>query len=370
MEIASLRNSIDFFTQRQARERANLATLRRYLEAEAPDRVVIWGMWNLCRSLPKLAEELLPEHTAYYMGDYWPTLPSQWRNFWQVKPRNWLTASPKWALKAPAMYLLSREKRPELALDRVMFPSEFLRAEFARLGFKPKHAPVVHGAIDAQPYVQSPPRSLNRDTLRLLYVGRLSPEKGVHLAIEALGIVAAQDGATPMRLAIAGAGEQEYEAHLRELASHHGVESRIEFLGSKPKEELPGLYQSADVFLFTSVWPEPFGRAPVEAMASGLAVVGAPVGGAAEFLVPEETALCFQPGDAADLARQIARLARRPELRQRLARNGRQLAADRFDIARMTAGIEAFLQGLGRPPLCSHSQSDEKESEALEARSR
>lgn len=345
MEIASLRNSINFFTRRRSRERDSLAALRRRLAADRPDHVVIWGMWNMPRSLPALAEELLPERTAYYMGDYWPTLPNQWQNYWQAKPRSPLRALPKLLLKPLAQMLLARETRPPLALERVMFPTRFMGTELARLGFAPKQARIVYGAIDTQPYKRPPGAAAENGTLRLLSVGRLAPEKGVHLAIEAMGELARAGKAGRLTLSIAGAGEPEYENELRELAERNQVSARVELLGPQPKAALPNLYHGAHIFLFTSVWAEPFGRALAEAMAAGLPVIGAPVGGAAELLVPEETALHFAPGDAKDLAAQIERLASQPALRERLARNARELALSRFDSERMTAEIESFLQG-------------------------
>jgi glycosyltransferase involved in cell wall biosynthesis len=70
--------------------------------------------------------------------------------------------------------------------------------------------------------------------------------------------------------------------------------------------------------LFTSIWQEPFGRVIVEAMASGLAVVGTAVGGAAEMLVHDENSLVFEAGDSTSLARALRRLIESPALRDTL----------------------------------------------------
>jgi len=76
MDLAPLCNVVRFFTVRQEQERANLDRLAGWVEALDPDCILIWGMWNLHRSLPALAERLRPNRVAYYFGDYWPTLPS------------------------------------------------------------------------------------------------------------------------------------------------------------------------------------------------------------------------------------------------------------------------------------------------------
>jgi glycosyltransferase involved in cell wall biosynthesis len=120
----------------------------------------------------------------------------------------------------------------------------------------------------------------------------------------------------------------------------------VKFLPAQPKEKLPALYQQADVFLFTSIWPEPFGRVIVEAMASGVTVIGAATGGAAEIMSDRRNALLFTPGDSADLAAKLKMLIENPALHDTLGKAGRETAITKFDIQRMTTGIEDYLQTL------------------------
>ena len=179
-----------------------------------------------------------------------------------------------------------------------------------------------------------------------MYVGRLSYDKGVHTAIQALGEIVHRCEYSNVKLTIIGTGEADYEAYLHKLARQCQVETRVQFLGAQPKDAMPELYQRADILLFTSIWPEPFGRVIVEAMASGVVVVGAASGGAAEILVENENALLFPPGDAMGLANQITRLVESPALRKQLAEAGRQTAQTRFDLQRMITEIEAYLLGM------------------------
>ncbi|MCB0063904.1 MAG: glycosyltransferase family 4 protein, partial [Caldilineaceae bacterium] len=122
------------------------------------------------------------------------------------------------------------------------------------------------------------------------------------------------------------------------------LEEYVTFLGPQEKGEMPLLYQQADIFLFTSIWQEPFGRVLIEAMASGTSVVGSTVGGAAEILVNNENSLTFPPNDDEALAAQIVRLIRSPELRQQLAEEGRRVALEQFDLQRMVQEIEFYLK--------------------------
>ena len=145
-----------------------------------------------------------------------------------------------------------------------------------------------------------------------------------------------------------GEGEPEYERKLRQLAKEKNVDSAIIFLGALPGDKLPELYHEADIFLFTSLWPEPFGRVIIEAMAAKVAVVGSATGGAAEIMVDKVNALLFIPGDVADLATKTAQLIVDPGLRNQLAEQGRITAMEKFDVDRMVVEIEAYLAELGK----------------------
>lgn len=345
MELASFRNGFQFFTSRRARENENLARLKLFLNNYAPDCILIWGMWNLPRSLPALAENQKPGRVVYYMGDYWPTLPNQFEIYWKVPAQNWVTGIPKFLLKPIAHRILAREKQPSLFFEHVLFPTAFMRDEFRRRGVEPKKTKIIYGAIDTSLYrYQNGKHSLEQNkSLSLLYTGRLTPDKGVHTAIEALGFLVNQRGFDHIHLQIVGTGEPDYEAQLRQIAQRERVESLVDFTGLQPKESMPELYQKADAFLFTSVWPEPFGRVLVEAMASGVVVIGTLVGGTGEILVPDKNALTFHPGDAIGLAKQIKRLVKTPSLRKQLAGMGRLTALEKFDIRRMVGEIEEYL---------------------------
>jgi len=340
--LASLKNAFRFFTHRKKRERANLDRVRDLVARFRPDAVLIWGMWNLNDSIPALIESLLPGRVAYYMGDYWPTLPNQFENYWNAPARNPIAGFPKLLLKPIALQILKHEERATLGLEHVLFPTAFMQKEFKSKGIKPRHAKVVYGAIDTNPYkdMKQTPRQ-GRD-LSLLYVGRLSEEKGVHTAIEALGHLRSNS----VKLTIVGDGEAKYETHLHQLAKWENVESLVTFIPAQPKEKLPALYEQADVFLFTSTWPEPFGRVIVEAMASGVTVIGAATGGAAEIMSDNENALLFAAGDSKELAEKIMKLIESTELCERLSKAGRVTAITKFDIQRMTTGIEEYLQAL------------------------
>ena len=104
---------------------------------------------------------------------------------------------------------------------------------------------------------------------------------------------------------------------------------RVAF-SSGAADKVSGVYEECDALLFPVKWREPWGLVGLEAMAAGRPVVASRAGGgAAEYLEPERNCLGFTPGQAAELAAAVTRLAVETELRARLVAAGR-VTAGRF----------------------------------------
>ena len=92
------------------------------------------------------------------------------------------------------------------------------------------------------------------------------------------------------------------------------------------QEVLPQLYGEADICVFPSVWPEPFGRVAVAAMAAGKPVITSRIGGLKDIVVDGKTGFLVKPGDADELAEKINILLDSPKLRDSMGKNGRERA--------------------------------------------
>lgn len=162
---------------------------------------------------------------------------------------------------------------------------------------------------------------VNGKTFLFLHVGRLAAEKGVERILE--GYRLAKQQLPPGRsshLIIAGDGPR--RDALRALAS-----AEVTFLGNLDRQtELPRLYANADAFVFAS-HTETLGLVLLEAMASGVPVIAAPVGGVADHLRDGVNGLSYPPGNTIAMAEAMARLATTPQLCRQLARGARQSAA-------------------------------------------
>jgi glycosyltransferase involved in cell wall biosynthesis len=164
------------------------------------------------------------------------------------------------------------------------------------------------------------------------YVGRLVPEKGVDLLLEA---VAGMDAV--WRLAIVGAGPE--RERLEALSRRLGLGGRVSFEGDIPSIRMPAFYRELDVLVLPSRsqpnWVEQFGRVLIEAMACGVPVVGSDCGEIPRVVA--DAGLIFSEGDARALRECLIRLIRETELWDSLARRGRERVRAHFTQAQIAA---------------------------------
>src|SRR5205807_7698866 len=214
-----------------------------------------------------------------------------------------------------------------LGAIRPLYASEALRAEVE--GGLPAwrgRGAVVPNGIDAALFSRA--RSADaplRSPLRLLYAGRVERRKGVHIAIEALAAV--NTAGCSSRLTIAGWSHEGYATALQRQAEELGVAGLIDWLGVLPRDRMPDLYHDHDVLLFPTIWAEPFGLVPLEAMAASCRVVASGTGGSGDFLRDGDNCLLTPPEDATAVAGSVLRLVGDATLVARLRRDGERTVA-------------------------------------------
>ena len=131
------------------------------------------------------------------------------------------------------------------------------------------------------------------EAILLLYAGRISPEKNIGLLVDMMKILAA-DKANDYRLLVAGAGPQ--SQWLRQQGQKYAP-GRIVQLGHLDKETLADYYANADVFVHPNP-KEPFGIAPLEAMASGIPTVAPNAGGILSYASNDNAWLVEPTGES------------------------------------------------------------------------
>ncbi|MGD2144093.1 MAG: glycosyltransferase family 4 protein [Anaerolineae bacterium] len=176
------------------------------------------------------------------------------------------------------------------------------------------------------------------------YVGRLVPEKGVDLLLQALGHLKGQ-----WRLQVVGEGPE--KSRLRAQARHLGLEAGVTFEdGWLPSLRMPAFYRQLDALVLPSrswsSWVEQFGRVLIEAMACGVPVIGSDCGEIPNVI--GDAGLVFPEGDADALRECLARLMRDPDLWSDLVRQGRERVLAQFtqeQVAAKTVAVYRELAG-------------------------
>jgi glycosyltransferase involved in cell wall biosynthesis len=347
MDLVPLWHSVNFFTKRKEREKHNLKVFERALKAFDPDIIFIWGMWNLPYSLPAFAEARYSQKVVYRFATYWPTLPSQHEIYWRTPGRNWYSRLPKQILGHIALSSLNREvQKLPLAFRHAICVSAATRNVLVEAGVPVSEARIIHTGLDVERYLNGSDQKVveqKDQNLNLLYAGRIYPEKGIDTLIEAMLKLVHVQGKRNICLSIAGSGSVEYENHLHQLVKQNGLTEHVVFLGWIPPAGMPELLREFDVLVLPSTWPEPFSRAVLEGMISGLVVVAARTGGTPEVIADGENGLLFIPNNPDDLAGKIAQLVENPASRNRIGKAGRQTILERYTMARMMDEIEGYL---------------------------
>lgn len=226
--------------------------------------------------------------------------------------------------------------------DGVAAITDFCRSQLMRLvdpDIWPSLSKVAM-SVDEERYL---PRSTPREDgpLRLLYVGRLVPEKGGPVLLEALADLRRRGIETHTR--IVGGGEL-HDLLARRIAEL-GLAGQVELTGPIGQDELPAQYRWADVFVLPS-FAEGLPVVIMEAMATGLPVVTTRIAGIAELVADGQTGRVVSAGRADEFADAIAWLARDEELRARLGAAGREAVLSQHASGVTSADMEEFLRGV------------------------
>jgi glycosyltransferase involved in cell wall biosynthesis len=195
----------------------------------------------------------------------------------------------------------------------IFCPSAYLRDIALSWGLDPEKVSVLPNPAPQIPSVPSREdlrAELGVDGNVLVFAGRLGPQKGLGVALAALANV------PDATLTIAGDGPE--RAALEGRAAELGLNARVRFVGSVPRETVLRLFRAADASVLPSAW-ENFPHAVVESLAVGCPVIATAVGGVPEVVTDGENGLLVPPNDPAALAAAISRFFSDADLRARLS---------------------------------------------------
>jgi glycosyltransferase involved in cell wall biosynthesis len=224
-------------------------------------------------------------------------------------------------VELPHPRTIAQELAEYEAADFIAVPSAFAAATFVARGVPAAKLIVNPYGVDLSRFdpdrIDGVLRRHDAGSLRVLHVGRVSPQKGVHYLVEAVGRVARA------HLTLVGALDSGMDAALR-------PRDAITVVGAVPGSSLPRWYRDADVFCLLSV-QDGLALVIAQAMAMGLPVIATPNTGAEELIEDGVTGFIVPPRDAATAAARLQQLDDDRELRRDMGRRARARVANGFD---------------------------------------
>jgi glycosyltransferase involved in cell wall biosynthesis len=285
----------------------------------------------------------------------------------------------EWLTQLDAKTIARRLDRADLVIGCSDYITEKIRRRFPQFA---NRCNTVFNGVDTNHFVgNNTYRDLKgKENWKLLFVGRISPEKGVHILLDAFQQVVKHYPKAKLEIAgpesivskefIVGLSD---ERTVRELESFYTgsyltqlkseipseLATQILFPGAVPQEQLLNHYWDADILINPSL-SEAFGMSLVEGMATETPVIGARVGGMTCVVEEGKTGLLVEPSNASALAEAIVYLLSKEDLRKAMGRAGRQRVLALFSWEKIAKSLLLQYQNL----YGSHEQIVSKDSPA------
>jgi glycosyltransferase involved in cell wall biosynthesis len=256
----------------------------------------------------------------------------------------------EWLTQLDYELIENRLRYADLIIGVSGYITEKIRRRFPQFA---KRCQTVYNAVDIEAFAKEKRQNVadKNGTKHLLFVGRVSPEKGVHVLLEAFHKVLRQYPCVQLKIAgyqgslafekLSALSNDPKEMDLKRFYGSNYISylknqlslsemGHVSFLGAIPHRLLPKLYRNADVCVVPSVCNEPGAMPVVEAMVAGVPVVATRGGGVPEIVVDGKTGLLVERGDPSALAKAILLLLTDERLRESIANASREQAIESF----------------------------------------
>ncbi len=212
-------------------------------------------------------------------------------------------------------------------LDKFVTVSNYLKKEFKKEGFD--NIVTLHNKIPLLEFSEIKSNDL-------LYMGRLSNEKGIVYLINAMKKVLKYF--PNIKLNVVGAGDEEDK--LRDLVNKFNLRNNIYFIGELSHNKILEYYKKSAVVLIPSICPDSYPTVTMEAMSVGRPIIASRLGGLPEQIEEGKTGFLVPPRNPEAIAEKIIYLLKRPKLMQKMGLEGRKKAEKEFNINDYTKKIE------------------------------
>lgn len=318
--------------------RQNYKIARDFITATRPDLAIIWNMGNVGVG-PVLAAQAQNVPRVFNIGDNW-----------LLRLKSELYDEPNLVRRKFQGVINGLNDFRQLDINHLLVVSNVLKQTYIKNGFPEQNIHVIPLGIRSD--LVFPIRALcdlprNRNgTLRLLFVGRLVPEKAPDVAINALEVLKRKYGVQDVSLDIIGQGPKEYTLSLKNTVLELNLEENVNFLGWLEHSLIFDRYPDYDALLFPSRWEEPLGMTVLEAMARGLPVIASRRGGPLEIISDGENGLLVPPDEPVALAEAILRLFQNDGLTQKIRVEGIKTITGQYTLENFVDKSLEYIQAV------------------------
>jgi len=337
------------------RELRDARTFLDLLACFRPDIVNWWSMYGLSKTLLPIPHSWgIPD--VHWIEHWWmiegygpsgEKASAFWTTLWDG---DWGPSACRPLVRLAGRGWEKRVQREGLPTRRfpnhprhVCFVSEYMRTLHREAGFDFPSSEVIYGGVPTdQFYAPVRPSRSHSEPLRVLYVGQISQDRGLHTVVEACGLL---DPAlrSKLTLSVAGDGPSEYVEYVKGRVRALGFAGCVSFLGKVPHNQMLEVYIQHDILVFPSMRDEGLPLTMLEAMLAGCAVLTTGSGGAGEIAALAALPL-FPKNDPVTLCRILSHLATNRAEIHGIARRGQQVALREFSFDRMMERWIATLQ--------------------------
>lgn len=203
--------------------------------------------------------------------------------------------------------------------------------DLAQPSFPKAKIGVLYGGADPAEYVPpAPPRAAREGPCALLFVGRITTQKGLDAALRALGALAREAPNAQWTLTVAGDGPK--RAEFEALAKAEGIDGRVRFLGFLERQQVRAEYDRADAFVFPSRF-EGMPNVVLEAMACGLPIIGTRIAGTEQLVEPGRNGELLPVDDIPALTAALHRIVTDRARRLSMGDESRRLVLEKWTWA-------------------------------------
>ncbi len=307
---------------------ASLRRVRREIEELQPDLILLHNLFPVCSAavLWHVVRSGIP--VVQYIHNFRPFSVNGycWANdhlcdsglrknfFPEILAGSWQESRLRTAwygLVIWGLHLLGAYRR----IDHWLAISDFMKRKFVEAGVPEERITTLRHSWCAGPDPSKPPAAKPESTPYMLYLGRLSREKGVDTLLEAWESLSPSPG----KLIIGGEGPLRGAVNVRQSKC-----GSIEYRGLVSGGDKARLLDGATALAVPSRWWEPLGIVVYEAYDHAKPVLAAASGGLTEIVIDGQTGMLHQPGDSAQLAAHIRRVMENPAMVAEMGRAGRK----------------------------------------------